>query len=95
MVACTMAFSGSDSVGRRTEVAQSATGAWYYRQYINNGYAMAWSKWSLLNNEVTFADTTINKYDDNIVNLPAGQFINWGFNKLEKFDITPKFRLPA
>jgi hypothetical protein len=89
-----LAFAGFDSTGRAVEAAQSVSGLWFWREYSFNGYAMAWSKWARLTTEVKYVTEGRNEYDDTVFQYPEGKFMEWGFKKLERFEQTPKFRLP-
>lgn len=91
MAKSAMFFQGSNSYGKKVELAQSINGGWYTREYGFNGYAMGWSKWAACEVEehtlIVYADVT-----------PMGftrATIECGFSKLSGFIGDAKVRLPA
>ena len=88
-------YFGNDSTGRAVEVAQSETGNWYCRFYEFNGYAKAWSKWSLCATAPSFKLKGTNVYTGEEYDIEKGKVLNWGFSSLRLIEKTPRWRLPG
>ena len=89
-------FYGSDTYGRSIEVAQREDGAYFSRSFGWNGYAKAWSKWSL--HVATFEGGGYSRVEmggaENLWNVYDSPRMVWGFNTLSRADEVPRFRLP-
>ena len=88
-------FNGSDSYGRNVQVAQGIDGSWFYRMYVFNGYARAWSKWDQLDTEkhISWAHESTNVYSGEVTPLEK-PVLMWGFNSLHEYAEVPRVRLP-
>lgn len=85
------AWYGNDTYGRSVEVAERADGVFFARSYGYNGYGRAWGKWA--RTAPTFKTHTTNRYSGEVVEYETPQLF-WGFNRMEQFSDTPRFRLP-
>ena len=87
-------FNGNDSYGRNVEVAQSVEGVWFYRAYEFNGYAKAWSRWEVLNEDnIRWETHGRNVYSDEVFQWDKPR-LSWGFNLLTEWANLPRVRLP-
>ena len=88
------AYFGNDSTGRPVEVAESVNGKWFCRFYEFNGFAKAWSKWSLCATPPSFKLRGTNVYSGEQFDIEKGKVLNWGFKALSLLENTPRWRLP-
>lgn len=95
------AYFGLDSHQNDIHVAQSESGSWFYRIKRWDGYGNNWSKWSIVDKEITHPTRLLNKVEtggaEEYVKIPEsdqGNWIEWGFGLLEKFIEPTGFRLP-
>ena len=86
-------FYGNDSTGRPVEVAESVDGKWFCRFFEFNGFAKAWSKWTLCDTP-TFKVRGKNVYTGEEYVIENGRVLNWGFISLTIFEKVPRYRLP-
>jgi len=96
MAKCKTVWSGSDSYGRSVEVAESVNGSFFFRVSERTRYGLQWSKWQ--SHEPTFETHGVNQSDncpehERVFEYSEPQMF-CGFNKMEKHDKAPNYRLP-
>ena len=94
MAKAKQAFSGRDTLGRWVEMAQREDGQWFARWQEERGrFGWAMSKWAAHDAPEPLTRER-SAYSDGFVTLPEGQFVAWGFRKLERLDGPFTYRLP-
>lgn len=91
-------FTGWASTGTPVHVAQSESGAWFWREYGFNGRGKAWSAWVELSEPPKFTTRVFNHYQDCYLDLDpekVGTLLDWGFKTLELCTTQSKCRLPS
>lgn len=88
-------FFGTDTFGKRVEVAQGVDNIWFSRVYEFNGYAVAWSRWQEYSPE--WITTVENQYTGEVSQVEDGRIMAWGFQRLTECtkESMPRLRLPG
>lgn len=94
-------YSGSDSYGRRVEVAEREDKAWFSRSFDYNGYHNCWSKW-LQTESAPVHPTRLTCLTEcagapDSIQVEPGQretMIEWGFSILRIVTGPNRLRLP-
>ena len=78
-------YTGVASNGMAMEVAQRTDGAWFFREYGWNGFAMGWTKWTAISSDkIQFITESENQYTGEKYSIENGEVMEWGFNRLNK-----------
>lgn len=94
-------YAGNDTAGRPINVAESTSGAWFWREYVWNGFGYAWTKWESLNNAVVFPEKIKCQAEysssPEYIDIPEEDRFNqieWGFGILRIVAGPYRVRLP-
>jgi len=96
MKACKV-YSGYNSSGAFTQIAESESGEFFTRSYGFNGYGVGFGAWTRLEDAPRLRENVTNAYTGKIEEIPESERtqIECGFNYLTLDAGKPRVRLPG
>lgn len=85
-------FSGTDTYGRRVEMAKGVNGEWFARHSERTRFGNQMTRW-YPHEEPTFETHGRNQYTDERYEYPE-PVLFWGFNKMREIPGPHRLRLP-